>query len=385
MLNYDSKKWWKRVLFFGAALICVFSLWYTNKLVKVLANQEDKKIKLWANATKQLINSEGDINFLLDIIKDNETIPTILVDDEGKVITTRNLDSVRVNNDNYIQKQLEIMKSEREPIKIVYDETNNRYNYLYYKNSTILSQLKTYPYIQLTLIAFLGIIGYLAFSYSRKAEQNRVWVGMSKETAHQLGTPISSIREWVNILKLGDGYDKVEILSEIDHDIQRLELITERFSKIGSEPVLSKLNLDEIIPRAVGYLKNRVSEKVKIYIDIVSPGNWAEINVPLFDWVIENICKNSIDSMNGEGDIKITIKKENNNIITDISDTGKGIPKSKYKEVFKPGYTTKKRGWGLGLTLVKRIVEEYHKGQIFVHHSENLKGSTIRIVLKASS
>ncbi len=383
MRAYEKKRWWKIFILVAAIFIGSVSLLYTRYLVKSLAIQEDKKIILWANATRQLIKAEGDINFLLDIIKDNETIPTILVDHNGKVVTTRNMDSSKLNDEKYLAQQIELMKKEHEPIKILYDETNQRYNYLYYKNSTVLAQLKTYPFIQLGLIAFFAIMSYLALSSSRRAEQNQVWVGMSKETAHQLGTPISSLREWHNLLKEAEKEQQLDILKEVDFDLKRLELITERFSKIGSEPVLKAENLDLVIETSLDYLRNRVSSKVNFSVEIREPGNWAMINIPLFDWVIENICKNAIDAMNGTGNLTIILNHDSDHVYLDIKDTGKGIPRSKFKTVFKPGFTTKKRGWGLGLSLVRRIIVQYHKGQIFVRHSETGKGTTFRIVLRA--
>lgn len=384
MQAYERKRLWKIILLTAAMAIGGFSLWYTRTMVKELAAQEDKKIKLWANATRQLglIENNMDINFLLDIIKDNETIPTILVDDQGNIVATRNLDSLRVEDSTYLYKQLEEMREEHEPIKIIYDETNQRYNNLYYKNSTILNDLKTYPFIQLGLIAFFAIMSYLALSSSRRAEQNQVWVGMSKETAHQLGTPISSLREWHNLLRETDKEQQEEILKEVDYDIQRLELITERFSKIGSAPVLKEENLDLVIEKSISYLRSRVSSQVNFEVNIQQPGNWAKINIPLFEWVIENLCKNAVDAMDGKGNLSILLNHDDTHVYIDIKDTGKGIPRGKFKTVFKPGFTTKKRGWGLGLSLVKRIVEQYHNGQIYVRHSEPGKGTTFRIMLE---
>jgi signal transduction histidine kinase len=385
MQAYERKRLWKIILLVAAMGIGGFSLWYTRTLVKDLAVQEDKKILLWANATRQLgmVDNNMDINFLLDIIKDNETIPTILVDDLGMIVATRNLDSSRAEDSLYLQSQLAQMKEEHEPIKIVYDETNNRYNNLYYKNSSILNDLKTYPFIQLGLISFFAIMSYLALSSSRRAEQNQVWVGMSKETAHQLGTPISSLREWHNLLRETDKEQQEEILKEVDYDLKRLELITERFSKIGSEPILKAENLDLIVEKSVSYLRNRISSQVDFAFEIGKPGNWAKINIPLFEWVIENVCKNAVDAMDGKGKLTVVLNHDETHIYIDISDTGKGIPRNKFKTVFKPGYTTKKRGWGLGLSLVKRIIEQYHKGQIYVRFSEPGKGSTFRIILAA--
>lgn len=381
MYTYENKIWWKRFFFIAALLIGAFSLWYTNTLVKVLASEEDKKIKLWANATRLLIKGEGDINFLLDIAKDNTTIPIILIDDKGNINATKNLDSTHVSDTAYLMEQLEIMKEQHEPIKIPYDETNNRYNYLYYKNSFILSQLKSYPIIQLTLIAFFALLSYFTLSASRRAEQNQVWVGMSKETAHQLGTPISSLKEWINLLRETEKENQEELLVELDNDVRRLELITERFSKIGSDPVLKPENLDLVIENSLQYLNARTSSKVDLSVSILKPGNWANINIPLFDWVIENLCKNAIDAMDGKGKIVVQLNHDGKHVYIDITDNGKGIPKSKFKTVFKPGFTTKKRGWGLGLSLVKRIVESYHNGSIYVRHSEMGKGTTFRIVL----
>lgn len=382
MYTYENKIWWKRFFFIAALLIGAFSLWYTDSLVKVLASEEDKKIKLWANATRLLIKGEGDINFLLDIAKDNTTIPIILIDDKGNINATKNLDSTHVSDTAYLMEQLEIMKEQHEPIKIPYDETNNRFNYLYYKNSFILSQLKSYPIIQLTLIAFFALLSYFTLSASRRAEQNQVWVGMSKETAHQLGTPISSLKEWINLLRETEKENQEELLVELDNDVRRLELITERFSKIGSDPVLKPENLDLVIENSLQYLNARTSSKVDLSVSILKPGNWANINIPLFDWVIENLCKNAIDAMEGKGKIVVQLNHDEKHVYIDITDNGKGIPKSKFKTVFKPGFTTKKRGWGLGLSLVKRIVESYHNGSIYVRHSELGKGTTFRIVLQ---
>jgi len=382
MRLYEQKNWWKRFLLLSALAIGGFSLWYTHGLVKKLEHEEEKKVLLWANATKALLKSEGDFNFLLDIIKDNETIPVILVDDQGKFVSNRNLDSVRSENKKYLSEQLEIMKEQHEPIKILYDEKNNRYNYLYYKNSTILTQLKQYPYYQLSIIAVFILVSYFAFSSSRKAEQNQVWVGMSKETAHQLGTPISSLNAWINLIRESDKAEQNEYLNELENDVKRLELITERFSKIGSAPELKSEPVEKVLRDAIHYLSSRTSEKVVFNLVNENPDTTALINISLFDWVVENICKNAIDAMTGEGKITMKISTEAERVLIDISDTGKGIASSKFKTVFKPGFTTKKRGWGLGLSLAKRIIEEYHRGKIFVKESSE-KGTTFRIVLNA--
>jgi len=383
MRLYDQKIWWKRMLFIIAVFIGIFSLWYTQKLVDKLGEEEEKKVLLWANATKQLVKAEGDFTFLLDIIKDNETIPVILVDDAGAIIAYRNLDSNRVKDQAYLDQQLLIMKKQRESIPILYDEKNNRYNYLYYKNSIILTQLKQYPYYQLSVIALFIIVAYLAFSFSRRAEQNQVWVGMSKETAHQLGTPISSLMGWINLIREAPKEKQEELIVELEKDVKRLELITDRFSKIGSTPKLDIVSVEKTLQACIDYLKLRTSSRVIFKLTKNEDDLTAQLNVPLFEWVIENICKNAIDAMHGEGMITMGIEAKGDSVIIDISDTGKGIITTKQKTVFKPGYTTKKRGWGLGLSLAKRIIEEYHKGKIFVKHSEINVGTTFRIVLQA--
>lgn len=371
------------MLFLLAIAIGVVSLWYTRQLVDKLAAEEEKKVMLWANATKALVTAEANFDFMLGIIKDNETIPVILVDDKGEITASRNLDSTRENDPAYLEKELAEMKEQHEPIRILYDEVNQRYNYLYYKNSIILTQLKEYPYYQLSVIALFILVSYLAFSSSRKAEQNRVWVGMSKETAHQLGTPISSLHGWMTLLREQASGEQTETLNELEKDISRLELIAERFSKIGSEPVLKSSNLHEVLHHALSYLQSRASSRVQFVLKPVDVPVTVRLNIPLFEWVIENICKNAIDAMGGDGTITVAIEKVDKQVWIDITDTGKGIPSSKFKTVFKPGYTTKKRGWGLGLSLAKRIVEEYHKGKIFVKESIPGKGTTFRIILKA--
>jgi two-component system, sporulation sensor kinase D len=383
MRLYEQKIWWKRILFIIAIGIGMYSLWYTQKLVQKLAKEEEKKVLLWANATKQLVKAEGDFTFLLDIIKDNETIPVILVDDKGEIIAHRNLDSTRSNDTVYLRTQLTNMIENKEPIPILYDEVNKRYNYLYYRNSIILTQLKQYPYYQLSIIGIFILVAYLAFSSSRRAEQNQVWVGMSKETAHQLGTPISSLMGWINLIRETEKTDQEEYLLELEKDVKRLELITERFSKIGSAPKLETEIVDEILQDSINYLQLRTSQRVQFLLVKNEDELTAQMNVPLFEWVVENICKNAIDAMTGEGSITMRTQAQGDSVLIDITDSGKGISPSKLKTVFKPGYTTKKRGWGLGLSLAKRIIEDYHRGKIFVKSSEINKGTTFRIVLQA--
>jgi len=269
------------------------------------------------------------------------------------------------------------MKKEKEPIVI--NLSNSNKNYIYYHESYLLQQLTYYPFIQLGVILLFIVVAYLAFSASRKAEQNQVWVGLTKETAHQLGTPTSSLMAWSELMK--ERLPEIELVSELEKDVKRLEIITERFSKIGSKPTLKPTNLLETIISAVEYLKNRTSDKIIFKFEFPEEETTILLNRSLFEWVIENLCKNSVDAISNEGKITIGVKELKNKILIDIADTGKGIPKSKYNTIFNPGYTTKTRGWGLGLSLVKRIVENYHKGKIFVLNSEIGKGTTIRIVL----
>jgi signal transduction histidine kinase len=321
---------------------------------------------------------------LLNIIEDNETIPTILVDDDGNIVTTRNLDPKREKDTVYINQTLEIMKNEHVPIKILYDEENKRYNYLYYENSKLLNELKTYPFIQLALIGFFALMSYFALSSSRKAEQNQVWVGMSKETAHQLGTPISSLREWLNLIRETDKDQQEEILQEFDYDIKRLELITERFSKIGSEPKLENKDVVAETQKSYDYLQSRFSKQVEFSFRGPKVPIVVLMNSTLHSWTIENLVKNAIDAMKGKGKLDLEVLHEGGLVKINVTDTGNGIPKNQFKTVFEPGFTTKKRGWGLGLSLTKRIVEEYHKGTIKVLHSEIGKGTTMQVSFKVS-
>jgi signal transduction histidine kinase len=379
---YTRKQRWKLILLLIALFIGIGSLWYTNQLVKKLSIEEKKKVELWAEATRQIsdFNTEpGDISFALSVLTNNTTVPVILTDGNNQVISTRNLDSLLSEDASYLKKELQIMKEQHEPITISF--ASNQKNYIYYKDSYILTQLRLYPYFQLLVIALFLIVSYLAFSSSRNAEQNQVWVGMAKETAHQLGTPLSSLMAWLEYLKSQE-YPE-EHISEIEKDISRLNTITERFSKIGSAPALKKENLTEVLQNSINYIKTRSSSRIIFTLNNKQNYNVeAPLNVALFEWVLENIFKNAIDAMGGEGSINVLITDQQQFAYIDITDSGKGISKSKYKTVFKPGYTSKSRGWGLGLSLSKRIVEEYHAGEIFVKSSEQNKGTTFRIVLK---
>ncbi|CAN5536456.1 HAMP domain-containing sensor histidine kinase [soil metagenome] len=379
---YTRKQRWKLTLLIVALLIGIGSLWYTNQLVQKLSVEEKKKVELWAEATRQIsnINTEpGDISFALSVLTNNTTVPVILTDEKKTIVSNRNLDSLKSENSEYLKQELAIMTEQHDPIEISF--ADNQKNYIYYKDSYLLTQLRWYPYFQLAVIALFLIVSYIAFSSSRNAEQNQVWVGMAKETAHQLGTPLSSLVAWLEYLKSKPQPE--EHLIEIEKDVDRLNTIAERFSKIGSAPALKKENLTEVMQNAINYIGSRASSRVKFSLqnqqsyDVEAP-----LNVALFDWVLENIFKNAIDAMSGEGSITVKITDQQQFAYIDITDTGKGIPKSKYKTVFKPGYTSKSRGWGLGLSLSKRIVEEYHAGQIFVKNSDLNKGTTFRIVLR---
>ena len=382
--SYQLKKIFKVLLLTFAFLIGFFSLWYTNGLVNKLELRERAKIATWADATRLIASPkfEGDVNFLFKIIEANTTIPVILTDENGIVKGSRNLDSTGYNGNNFMRDKIKTMELENDPIEVEYIAGQNIK--IFYENSELLNQLRIYPYFQLGIIALFLTISYFAFSYSRRSEQNKVWAGMSKETAHQLGTPLSSLIGWVDYLKEGEYSVPPKILDEINHDLERLNLITERFSKIGSKPSLSIYSLHEVLSESTLYINSRTSNKVSIEIkdlDKLSVIN-VSVNKPLFAWVIENLCKNAVDAMNGEGKIWFEVFEDDSNyIFIDIHDTGKGIPVNKQKTIFKPGYTTKKRGWGLGLSLVKRIIENYHQGKIYVKSSEIGKGSHFRIEL----
>lgn len=370
------------MLLLAALLIGIVSLWYTNKLVKVLQVEEKKRIEVWAKAIHYASTAPlnaPDLSLALDVISINTTIPVIQTDDKFNIVSSVNLDSAAAANDSlYEKKQLALMREEHEPIIIEFDVTQRMY--IFYKDSDILNKLRYYPFFQLGIIGLFLIVSYLAFNTSRKAEQNQVWVGMAKETAHQLGTPLSSLGAWTDYLRAK--YPDETNIGEMDKDILRLNTITERFSKIGSAPALKRENLVDVIQNSINYIKSRTSQKVTMTIkNLQNHEVLAPLNTPLFEWVLENIFKNAIDAMAGAGDISVTLHDQNQFVYIDIKDSGKGIAKSKYQTVFKPGYTTKSRGWGLGLSLSKRIVEEYHKGQIFVKSSDANKGTTFRIVL----
>jgi two-component sensor histidine kinase len=392
---YQNKSNLKWIVLTAAAVISIGSILYTNILVGKLKERERSFIRLYAKtlefALDESVTITQDINFISEeIILQNNSMPMIIMDSLGMVYGYKNIKvdsskTISVINDRLRRMALK-MEQEYTPIRIapVNPATGEPYliQFLYYKHSNLLTQLIYYPYVQLSVIAIFGIIAYMAFSYSRTAEQNRVWVGMAKETAHQLGTPISSLMAWVEYLKADEEFANNEFLDELDKDIAKLQLITARFSSIGSVPVLNEEDLVPVINRVADYLRARISSKVNIKVESMHGQVIGAINAPLFEWVIENVCKNAVDAMSGVGEITIKIQEASDwRIFIDISDTGKGIPLAKLKQIFNPGFTTKKRGWGLGLALAERIIEIYHKGKIFVRNSELEKGTTFRIVL----
>lgn len=497
---YTQKQVWKLVLFALAGIIVGISLWYTRVLVDKIAGEERKKallwaeaiqkkanlvnytnelfqkigieerkkVELWAEATKQLAtaNNITDYTFILKVVQDNTTVPVILTDERGVIISTRNLEAELVKDTTWVRQQIEEMKNAKPPIEVSFygkkknflyyqdsrlfselkqimddliksfiseivvnsasapviftDHTranilaygnidslkiqdsdylletikemedqnipieihlsDDTTNYLFYKDSFLLTQLRYFPLIQFLFIGLFILIAYWLFSISRRTEQNQVWVGMAKETAHQLGTPLSSLIAWLELFK-SRGLDQ-EMINEIEKDVQRLETITDRFSKIGSAPKLTEESIEYVVEKSMSYLRTRSSDKVLFSANYSPPNLKVKLNVPLFEWVLENLCKNAVDAMEGVGSITISVFEVADTVVMDVTDTGKGISASKQKTVFEPGYTTKKRGWGLGLSLSKRIIEMYHAGKIFVKRSELGKGTTFRIVLK---
>lgn len=498
---YRKKQQWKWLLAIAAFIIVICSLWYTNNLVKRIAQDEKQKVKLWAEAvqkkaglvkftnqlfekmkmeerkkavlyaktTEQLTKeySNSTFNFLLYVLEDNTTVPIILADENDVITANKNFDPEKEKDKEYMKRELESMKNGYPPVEIqVYkntkqylyykdsrvfndiklvfdsliksfiaevavnsaqvpviytDQTKTKIiefgevdslsintpqklaakldqlsnenapieidlgqgtvNYIFYAQSNLLTQLKYYPYVQFGVIGLFLLIAYILFSTARKAEQDQVWVGMSKETAHQLGTPLSSLLAWNEHLK-GLGVDP-NIIAEMQNDIMRLNTITDRFSKIGSQPTLVQEDIVSLLERSITYLRKRTSKNVSFEIKLPDHPIQVNLSGPLFEWVIENLCKNAVDAMDGKGTLKVIMLEKPEQVKIFISDTGKGIPKNKFNEVFKPGYTTKQRGWGLGLSLCKRIIENYHNGKIFVAESEVGKGTTFCIELRS--
>lgn len=385
MINYNQRKYWNAVILTFAIFISIGTLVYTRILVKALSAEQYKMMSMLGGAYKELndvsLNPEtSDISFLFNIIKSNEYIPLILTDSNDHILESRNLDSSRLLKKGFLEKQLARMKAQHAPIPIIFSD--NQRQYIYYKDSKLITQLRIYPYIQLFFVMLFIFVAYFALNSSRKFEQNKVWVGMSKETAHQLGTPVSSLIALSENMKVYENQIGKEIIEEFEKDIHRLQIITERFSKIGSLPKFENRNIYELINVSLDYLRPRFSKRITL---VFTPKTdkivEAQVIPSLFDWVIENISKNAINAMEGAGKITFSIKSTDQFVYIDISDSGKGIPRNKFNTIFNPGYTTSARGWGMGLSLTKRIIEGYHKGQIFVKSSELGKGSTFRIKL----
>jgi len=373
------------LLFMLAVAIGFSSLYYTNKLVKELKVEEKKKVQLWAGAIQQVTDldqTSGDYGFVFDVIENNTTVPVILLNEDSVVVASRNIDVKKINTKKDLFRQLKKMEKEHPPMVI--DLGDGSRNIIYYQDSTLLTKLKYFPYVQLFVIVLFILVAYLAFSAARRSEQNQVWLGLTKETAHQLGTPTSSLLAWLEILKTKD--IDPDLLVELEKDVKRLEKITERFSKVGSRPVMKETDLKKVIRNVTEYMKKRTSDKVTFRLNFnMDEEMIVPANEELFEWVIENLSKNAVDAMKGEGIVDIYITDNTQYVYVDVKDQGSGIPKSKYKEVFKPGYTTKHRSWGLGLSLSKRIVEEYHNGRLFVNYSEPGEGTVFRIVLPKKS
>lgn len=395
MNPYEKKRRWKLFLLAFAAVIGAASVFYSDFFVKKMEREERIQFELWVKGTEKSSQIFEDALYaeVLNMITSSSTVPVILTDTTGtKIETYLRLDSTKTNyvdatskatyDPGYFQRELSRMKKQHAPLPINY---MGRKMLVYYKDSFILTQLRYFPYIQLGVIALFLLTAYVAFSSARKAEQDQVWVGMAKETAHQLGTPISSLMAWVELIKSRFDAEDDPLIAEMENDIKRLEVITDRFSKIGSKPILEDHVVFVVIHNFINYFKLRTSDKI-IFNITGDEQVRAMLNVPLFDWVIENLLKNAANAIANEGSITVNIIENlaKEEVFIDVSDTGKGIPRSKFDAVFQPGFTTRKRGWGLGLSLTRRIVENYHSGQIFVKDSELGKGTTFRIILKSS-
>ena len=409
---YSNKQRWKLVLSLLAIIISVASLFITSRLVKELKNEERKKIETWAQATKQLVSasSQGDFSLAIKVISENTNIPVILVDECDSILETRNIkfytknDSLILND--YKKIKDEAIKNSNDSLIITKaKKLQNKYRsflisslkdmrdgddkpieinfigdkqWIYYSDSELLNNLRYYPIYQLFFITIFILIGYMVFSSARKSEQNQVWAGMAKETAHQIATPLSSLMAWIELIKSQDNNDMV---FEMKKDLNRLETIADRFSKIGSKPKLERYDIVEIIDKSVKYLKSRLSENTEFLVQKIETPLFAKVNKTLLEWVIENICKNAVDAMQGKGKINISFIERKNEVEIIIKDTGKGIDRMMFNDVFKPGVTTKTRGWGLGLSLSKRIIKDYHKGKLYIVESTIKEGTSFAISL----
>lgn len=400
---YDLRRWGTAVFLVAALALAAVFLYYSNLLIKDLSAQERERMQIWADATREIVNITSaedfapstNFDFLLSIIEGNRNIPVLLTDDAGNIVNHRNFDLpepidslnplyISPANRAFLQKRLERLKESPNVIHIEIAPQRNQH--LYYEDSSLLKSLSWYPYVQLAvMLLFIGVV-YFAVVSTKKAEQNKVWVGLSKETAHQLGTPISSLMAWTEMLP-SMGVDP-EMVGEMDKDVRRLATIASRFGKIGSVPTLEPVDLNIVVRRASEYMATRISSRISLRVETDSEPLMVMLSEPLFEWVMENLVKNAVDAMEGHGRISVATRREDGEAIVSVTDTGRGIARKNFKTVFNPGYTTKKRGWGLGLALAKRIVNQYHNGNIFVAGSEPRTATTFRIelpLIKASN
>ncbi len=376
----ESRNITRWILILSSFVIISLILWNTYSFFQIFKEDERMKMELWAEAQKSLnkADSNTDIELTLVLLNNNTSIPLLLTNANDSIIDGRNIDPLLLNHPEKSAALITAFKKENTPIKIEYDE--GKYNYLYYGNSPLISKLKYYPIALLLIILLFALLIFNFYKTSKIATQNKLWAGMAKETAHQIGTPLSSLIGWLEIMK-ANNYDET-IIAEIEKDIQRLQTITDRFSKVGSEPILEEKDIVAETKNSFEYLKSRFSKQVEFSFSAPNEAILVSLNPALHSWTIENLIKNSVDAMKGKGKLDVNIIEMENEVNIYISDTGKGIPKNKFKKVFEPGFTTKKRGWGLGLSLTKRIVEEYHKGKIKVQHSDVGKGTTMLISFK---
>lgn len=385
---YDIRRYGKITFLVIVVVVVAIFLYFFNNLVKDLSKQERERMEIWADATKEMITQQSgtDVDFLFSIINRNTTIPVLLTDDDGNILSHSNftlpepIDSLNPMflsqaNEEYLRDKLDDLRNSSNVIHIEIDKESSQY--LYYEDSTLLKQLNYYPYVQLLVMLAFVVVVYFAVTSTKTAEQNKVWVGLSKETAHQLGTPISSLMAWMELME-SMGVD-AETVAEMNKDVQRLSTIASRFSKIGSKPQMENENLNDVVTRASSYMASRISSRIKLSINTCAGVIPVMASTPLFEWVMENLIKNAVDAMDGSGSITVTTGVEKGKGYIEVADTGKGLSRKNFKTIFNPGYTTKKRGWGLGLTLAKRIIEQYHSGKIYVLTSEPGVGTTFRI------
>jgi signal transduction histidine kinase len=380
MVFTDRRQLTRWILILSSFIIVILIVWNTYAFFQIFKEDERNKMELWAAAQKTLqnVDENTDLELPFNIISNNTSIPIIQTDEQDKIKGVANIDELIEQDSAKLYGYLDKLKRENNPIVIQYDE--DKYQYLYYGNSSLLNKLKYYPIALLLIIFLFGLVVYNFYRTSKIAAQNRLWAGMAKETAHQIGTPLSSLIGWLEIMK-AEGIDH-QMVTEIEKDIHRLQVITDRFSKVGSEPALEKVDIIEATKNSFDYLKSRFSNQVHFSYSAPNVPIKSLINPELHSWTIENLMKNAVDAMKGKGSLSMDIVLVEDEVSIYISDSGKGIPKNQHKKIFDPGFTTKKRGWGLGLSLTKRIVEEYHKGKIRVHHSEPGKGTTMVVILK---